>query len=157
MARWTYTSVKTKRDKRQIAWSFNRLYEKLPTKSSFKWSVLIMDKGECRPSTGINFGTFSIFDKRLTKFRCILIKTRKIIGLIRKLQPAIPRAALLNSFLRSHLDFGDVIYDRAFKESFQNKLESVQYNAPLAITGAVRDSSRETLYQELGLHSLKAR
>ena len=74
----------------------------------------------------------------------ILIKTHKIIGMIKKLQPVIPRAALLTvykSFLKSHLDYGDVIYDRAFNESFQNKLESIQYDAALAITGAFRGSS----------------
>ena len=90
----------------------------------------------------------------------MLIKTYKIIGLIRKVPPIILRAALLTiykSFLRPHLDYGDVIYDRAFNESFQNKLESVQYNAALAITGAIRGSSREKLYQELGLESLKSR
>ena len=79
--------------------------------------------------------------------------------MIRKLQPIIPRAALLTifkSFLRPHLDYGDVIYDRAFNESFQNKFESVQYNATLAITEAIRGSSREKLYQELGLESLKS-
>ena len=96
------------------------------------------------------------FDEHI---RCILIKKCKIIGLIRKLQPVIPRTALLTiykSFLRPHLDYGDVIYDHAFDESFQNKLESVQYNVALAITGAIRGSSREKLYQELGLESLKA-
>ena len=41
-------------------------------------------------------------------------------------------------------------------ESFQNKLECVQYDAALAITGAIRGSSREKLYQELGLESLKS-
>ena len=35
------------------------------------------------------------------------------------------------------------------------KLESIQYNAALAITGAIRGSSREKPYQELGLESLK--
>ena len=97
------------------------------------------------------------FDEHI---QCILIKTRKIIGLIRKLQPIIPRAALLTiykSFLRPHLDNGDVIYNRAFDESFENKLESVQYNSALAITGAIRGSSRERLYQELWLESLKSR
>ena len=97
------------------------------------------------------------FDEHI---QCILIKTPKIIGLIRKLQPIIPRAALLTiykSFLRPHLDYGDVIYDRVFNESFQNKLEPVQYNAALAITGAIRVSLREKLYQELGLESLKSR
>ena len=97
------------------------------------------------------------FDEHI---QCILTKTRETIGLIRKLQPIMPRAALLTtykSFLRPHLDYGDVIYDRAFKESFQKKLGSVQYNAALTITGAIRGSSREKLYQELGLESLKSR
>ena len=72
----------------------------------------------------------------------------------------MPRAALLTiykSFHRPHFDYEDVIFDHAFNEPFQNKLESVQYNAVLAITGAIRGSSWEKLYQELGLHSLKSR
>ena len=36
-------------------------------------------------------------------------------------------------------------------------IESVQYNATLAITGAMRGSSREKLYQELGFESLRDR
>ena len=63
-----------------------------------------------------------IFDEHI---QCILNKTRKIIGLIRKLQPIILRASLLTiykSFLKHHLDYGDVIYDRVFNKSFQNKL-----------------------------------
>ena len=36
-------------------------------------------------------------------------------------------------------------------------IESVQYNAALAITGAIRGSSREKLYQELGFESLRDR
>ena len=97
------------------------------------------------------------FDEHI---QCVLIKAHKIIGMIRKLQPVIPRAALLTiykSFLRPHLDYGDVIYDRSFNESFQNKLESVQCDSALAITGDIRGSSREKLYQELGLESLKLR
>ena len=37
---------------------------------------------------------------------------------------------------------------------FINKIESVQYNAALAITGCVRGTSREKLFLELGLTSL---
>ena len=58
-------------------------------------------------------------------------------------------------FLKPNLDYEDVIYDRAFNESFQNKLKSVQYNTALTITGAIRGSSREKLYQKVGLESLK--
>ena len=82
--------------------------------------------------------------------QCILIKTRKITVLVRKLQPIIPRAALLTIYKsypspQTLLDYGDVIYDRAFNESFQSKLESVQDNAALAIAGATRDFKNQVL------------
>ena len=38
-----------------------------------------------------------------------------------------------------------------------DKIESVQYNAALAITGAIRGTSKEKLYQEIGLESFKDR
>ena len=46
--------------------------------------------------------------------------------------------AICKSFLRSHLYYGDVVYDWQNK-TFWDKLESVQYNAALAITGAIKD------------------
>ena len=49
-----------------------------------------------------------------------------------------------------HLDYGDVIYDEAYNETFHQKLESVQYNACLSLSGAIRGSLREKIYQELG-------
>ena len=61
------------------------------------------------------------------------------------------------SFIRPHLDYGDIIYDKAFNESFQTKLESLQYNARLAITGGIKGFSTEKSYEELGLESLKSR
>ena len=39
--------------------------------------------------------------------------------------------------------------------SFHLKVESVQYNAYLAETGAMRGTSKEKLYQEIGLKSLQ--
>ena len=72
----------------------------------------------------------------------------------------MPRQALLTiykSFVRPHLDYGDIIYDQPKNESFCQKLESHQYNAALAITRAVRGTSQTKIYQELGLESLKFR
>ena len=43
------------------------------------------------------------------------------------------------------------------KHRFPKKIESVQYNAVLAITGTIKSSSREKLYQELGLEYLYQR
>ena len=88
----------------------------------------------------------------------ILNKVDKTIGLLRKLQNFLPREPLLTilkSFVRPHLDYGDVIYDQHCNNSFHRKLESMQYNAALAMTGASRGSSREKRYQGLGLESLK--
>ena len=50
-----------------------------------------------------------------------------------------------------------MIYDQPSNASFSKKRESVRYNTALAITGAVKDSSREKLYQELGLEHLYRR
>ena len=49
------------------------------------------------------------------------------------------------------------MYDQAFNESFHQRIESIQYNAAIAITGAIRGTSSEKLFQELGLESLRSR
>ena len=80
----------------------------------------------------------------------------KGIDLLRKLQPILPRTSLLTIykfFMRPHSDNGDLVYDQPSNDAFSNKLETVQYNA--AITGAMKGTSREKLYQELGLEYLQ--
>ena len=61
------------------------------------------------------------------------------------------------SFITPDLDYGDIIYDKAFNESFHAKREPLQYNATLTITGTTKGSSTEKNYVELGLESLKSR
>ena len=97
------------------------------------------------------------FDEHLTNASNKISKT---IGLLRKLQNILPRLALLTiykCFIRPNLDYGDIIYDQAYNLSFHQKLESIQYNAALALTGAIRGTPREKLYQVLGLESLQLR
>ena len=87
-------------------------------------------------------------------------KVSRTIALLRKLQHDLPRQALITiykSFICPYLDYRDILYDKAFHESFYQKIESIQYNACLAITGAIRGGSREKIYQELGLESLQHR
>ena len=91
--------------------------------------------------------------------KTIVNKINKTIGLLRKLQNFLPRKSLLTmykSFIRPHLDYGDIIYDQTYNTSFHQKLESLQYNAVLAITGAIRGTSNEK-HNELGLESLENR
>ena len=77
-------------------------------------------------------------------------KISKTIGLILKLHNFLPRAALMTLYkacIRPHLDYGDILYEQAYNMSFHQKLESIQYNACLVITGAIRGTSKKKLYQ----------
>ena len=81
----------------------------------------------------------SIYEHHL---KSVLNKVKKTIGLLRKFQQILPRQSLITiykSFIRPHLDYGDIVYDRAFNESFHIK------NLP-AITGAIRGTSSEGFF-----------
>ena len=74
------------------------------------------------------------------------------MAVIKKL--SLPHKSLITiykAFLRPSTDYGDITYDQPQNESFREKLEPVQYKAVLAITSAIQGSSREKLYQGLGL------
>ena len=76
-------------------------------------------------------------------------KISKTIELLRKLHYKL-LLSLYNFSIRPYRDHGDIIYDQAYNLSFHQKLESIQYNAALALTGTIRGSSMEKFYQELG-------
>ena len=93
-------------------------------------------------------------------FKSIISKVSRSIALLRKLRIFLPRSSLITiykSFIRPHLDYGDILYDQAFNNSFHAKLESIQYKASNAILGTINGSNREKVYQELGLESLQSR
>ena len=53
--------------------------------------------------------------------KTIVNKINKTIGLLRKFQNFLPRKSLLTiykSFIRPHLDYGDIIYDQTYNTSF---------------------------------------
>ena len=64
---------------------------------------------------------------------------------------------IYKSFIRPQFDYGDVVYDWASNEVFHQILQSLQYSAAIAITGAIRGTSYEKLFQELGLETLNSR
>ena len=103
-----------------------------------------------------------ILDSKLTFENHINVVTTKInetIGLLCKLQNLLPRTALITiyrAFVRPHLDYGDILYNQDLNLSLQQKLKSIQYRTCLAITGAIRGTSREKIYQKLGLESLQS-
>ena len=91
-------------------------------------------------------------------WKSLVKKVHETVALLRKFQNILLRSALLTiykCFVRTHLDYGNIIYDEAFNNSFHQKIESLQYNATLAITSVIRGMSREKISQELGLESFQ--
>ena len=83
--------------------------------------------------------------------KVITTKVNKAIGLLQKLQKILLRLVLITMYkalVRPHLDYADMIYDEAYNQRFHQKLESIQYNVCLALSLAIRGSSREKLYHE---------
>ena len=119
-------------------------------------------------------------DKKLTFKSHInekLSKTKRTIGMIKYLSKYLPLKTLIlmyKSLIRPHFDYCDVIFHappniNGIFDSFANihlhgplnvlmaKIESVQYQSALAITGTWQGTSRVKLYNELGLESLSDR
>ena len=63
---------------------------------------------------------------------------------------------IYKSFIRSHFVYDDAVYDRASNKSLHQNPESLQYSTAIAITVAIRRTSSEMLFQELGLETLKS-
>ena len=72
---------------------------------------------------------------------------------------------MYKTFIRSHLDYCDIIYHIPSVQTqfgvtitdLMEKAERIQYQAALAVTGAWQGSSRSKVYEELGWESLPDR
>ena len=65
--------------------------------------------------------------------------------MIKKLSNTISRDEMLTIYKElviPHLDYEVIIFEQPQNESFCNKLESIQYNAALAITGVIQGTSK---------------
>ena len=102
-----------------------------------------------------------ILDTKLNfqdQFKNKLSKISKTIGLLRKLHKILtwpPLLTIYKSFIRPHLDYGDIVYHKAYNASFHQKLEKIQFIT--AITGDIRRTNKEKHYQEIELESLGKR
>ena len=107
------------------------------------------------------------FEKHLNEK---IIKAKKNIGILKQLSKFLPLKTLdqiYKAFVRSHLDYCDIIYHipshlnqaplGVTLNSLMEKIERIQYQAALAISGAWRGSSRSKIYEELGWESLSDR
>ena len=99
-----------------------------------------------------------------------MIKAKKNIGILKHLSQFLPLKTLdqmYKALVRSHLDYCDIIYHDpphvnqpplgTSLTTLMEKVERIQYQAALAITGAWQGSSRSKLYDELGWEPLSDR
>ena len=87
--------------------------------------------------------------KFVEHIRVITSKVNKFIDLLWNLNNCLPQSYLITiykSFVKPHLDYGDKIFDKAYNNSFQERLKSLQYKVSLAIRGAIEGSATERLY-----------
>ena len=59
------------------------------------------------------------------------------------------------SFIRPHLDNGDIIFDHGYNKSFHDNLDSIQYNALMAVTGAIKGTLKKNLFHQLDQQPLQ--
>ena len=92
-----------------------------------------------------------------THIREKIAKANKGIGIIRKLSCLWPRESLITiceSFVRPHIDYGEIISDQPNNKHFCDLIVTVQYNAALAIIGVIKGTSKQKIYNEHGLESM---
>ena len=117
-----------------------------------------------------------ILDSKLSFAKHIsekLATARKGIGIIKHLSPYLPlksRDQIFKMHIRPHLDYCDFIYHIPVKTRetnnfdtsrslnyLMNSLESIQYQAALAVSGTWKGTSRTKIYDELGWEPLEHR
>ena len=107
------------------------------------------------------------FEKHLNEE---IIKAKNNVGILKHLSKFLPVKTLdqmYKALVRSHLDYCDIIYHIPSHQSqaplgitlhsLMEKVERIQYQAALAVSGAWRGSSRSKLYEELGWETLSDR
>ena len=99
-----------------------------------------------------------------------IIKVKNNVRILKHLSKFLPIKTLdemYKAHVRSHLDYCDIIYHMPSHQiqaplgiilhSLMEKVERIQYQAALAVSGAWHGSSRSKLYEELGWETLSDR
>ena len=117
----------------------------------------VVDKVDDHQHLGLIVDSSLSFEKHLNEK---IIKTKKNAGIIKHLSKYLPLKALNQMYkllVRSHLDYCDIIYHTPSLQnqpslgqiltSQMEKVERIQYQAALAVTGAWQGSNRSKLYE----------
>lgn len=106
-----------------------------------------------------DFQTFSqkylcvIFQINIWEYlKDVLTKLNKTIQI---LLPRTTLASIHKVYIWPHLDYVDVLNDQTFHKSFREKLKSTRYKSCLISIGAIRGMSKEKIYQDFGMETLR--
>ena len=115
-------------------------FQKKPQESSHPniyFNKFVVEKGQTQKHLGFKLDKKISFKEHLKdKFA----KVNRGIRILEKLNGFLPCHSLITlykSSIRPDLDYADIIYGQPNNLSLCNKIETCQYNTPLAITGAI--------------------
>lgn len=103
------------------------------SRAAYHLDKIYIKKTGSQKHVGLILDTRLNFEEHL---KTVFTKVTKTIGPIPQLRDSLARPSLLafyKCFVRTHFDYGNTMYDNSYKNSFQNKTESIQYNAGFAI------------------------
>ena len=136
-----------------------------PNHSHFIFNGIVVER--VKEHLGLILDSSLSFEKHLNEKN---IKAKRNIGILKHLSKFLPLKTLdrmYKALVRSHLDYCDIIYHipshinqpplGVTLHSMMEKVERIQYQAALAISGACHGSSRSKLYEELGWETLSDR
>ena len=63
----------------------------------------------------------------------------------------------INLLLGFHLNYADIVLDKSDNKSLKDCLDNIQHYAVIAVTRAMKGTSRERICNELGLESIADR
>ena len=115
-----------------------------------------LDYVDAHKHLGLNFNSKLNFRSHITS---ICTKARRQIDMMKRLKYKLDRKSLEQiyvSYVRPTLEYGCVIFDNCDIDC-QEMLEKVQVDALKTITGGVKGTSHDALYQEAGFEELSTR
>ena len=103
-----------------------------------------------KTSLGLTIDDGLNFDKHVQNK---ISKCNKIIGIVKWLSLILPQGALLTlnkMFIRLHLDYTDIIYDKPTNELFCEKLKALNIKAVLPLQEQFKEHLKRNFIKSLG-------
>ena len=116
----------------------------------------IIERTENHVHLGLALDSRLEWKSHVSKIQSRIAKTINSLKRIRWIVPRSTLEKLYKSLVRPVIDYGDIIYNN-MNESLSKRLESIQREAGIVCSGAIRFTNHQKLLQELGWEPLSLR